>query len=51
MDMHSLSSWKKLKIRDDMRANCLINFAIVPFVKEDQVKECVMMIGGAQVTT
>ena len=35
MDMHQLSSWKRIKIREDMRANALINFAIVPFVKED----------------
>lgn len=35
MDMHQLTTWKRLKIREDMRSNALINFAILPFVKED----------------
>lgn len=34
-----------------MRCGQLINFAIIPFVKEDQVKECIMVLGGSQVTT
>ena len=46
IDLHQLSSWKRVKLREDMRAANLVNFAIIPFVKEHQVRECLMMIGG-----
>ena len=51
IDLHSLNSWKRIKLREDMRAMSLINFGIIPFVKEDQVRECIMMLGGTQSTT
>ena len=31
IDLQSLKSWHRIKIRDDMRANGLVNFATIPF--------------------
>jgi len=33
MDLHSLKCWQCIKLREDMRANCLVNFAVIPFKK------------------
>jgi len=38
MDLHSLSSWKKITLRGDTRPLDFINFGLMPFVKRGETR-------------